>query len=215
MTESSSTQIPHLKKTKREYLGEWTLSKTTLDYPYTRSSSKGAKPHFIPYLGNITAYNIDYRETESASVLTPLSSKKVTDELVRIFRLANVDDFGEGRLTDFFLSLVDFIDKYKTIAIETIARNLSSDKLDDVVLSEALEIIGQIDDLFTYDRRLSLLEHCLSLPSPRIRYGATLGLSLINDPKAIPYIETAIDKETIDILQNVMKQVLDQLQMVK
>jgi HEAT repeat protein len=57
-----------------------------------------------------------------------------------------------------------------------------------------------------------LLEESLKCLSPRVRDGAGLGLSFMNDLRAIDSLKEAIQKEQSKLLRKNMVQVLEQLE---
>lgn len=120
--------------------------------------------------------------------------------------------FEDGMESRFSKGLVSAIEKYGELAIEIISDLILSEKVSPEVASEALRWIGKIEHNATYENRLYLLEQSLKCSSARVRDGAILGLSFLNDFSAIDSIKKAIQSENIKLLRKNMKQVLEQLE---
>lgn len=71
-----------------------------------------------------------------------------------------------------------------------------------------------MDHAPSYRFRLWLLERSLNCSQARIRDGAILGLSYLNDPHAISYLKLAIGLEKCTELREDMEQVLEQLESI-
>jgi hypothetical protein len=71
-----------------------------------------------------------------------------------------------------------------------------------------------MDHAPSYRFRLWLLERSLGSLKARIRDGAILGLSSLNDPHAISYLKLAIEQEKCSELRKDMEQVLAQLESI-
>ena len=56
------------------------------------------------------------------------------------------------------------------------------------------------------------MEKSLFSPNYRIRDGAILGLSFMNDPEALNFLKEAYNQEKSKLIKRNMKQVIDQLE---
>ena len=81
--------------------------------------------------------------------------------------------------------------------------------------TEILRSIAEIDDDTTRDARRLVLEWLLSHDSHYIRDAAGLGLALMDDPRSISAVATAIANEDIPELQADLQLVLTQLENTK
>jgi hypothetical protein len=131
--------------------------------------------------------------------------------------LAKAQDeyFEDGMESQFSRELVSLIKKYGNAAIEVLAHVIVYEKCDVKVAAEALRWLGHIEHASSYRFRLWLLEKSLSYSSVLVRDGAVLGLSVLDDPAAIPSLEQALDREPSAALRADMQQVLAQLQHTK
>ena len=72
--------------------------------------------------------------------------------------------------------------------------------------------LARMTDLGTRLERLRLLERALLAPSRWVRDGALFGLALTEDPKCIPHLRQAIQKEQVPELRQDMEHVLAYLE---
>jgi len=147
-----------------------------------------------------------------SATTTYINPQKVMDEIESLFIAGREEFFEDGMESRFSKGLISAIEKYDDLAIDAISDLILSEKVSPEVASEALRWIGYIDDDATYESRLHLLEESLKCLSPRVRDGAGLGLSFMNDLRAIDSLKEAIQKEQSKLLRKNMVQVLEQLE---
>ena len=135
----------------------------------------------------------------------------IYSEIEALFIAGKQEYFEDGVESKFSRGLVSCIQKYGDKAIEAITCVILYERVNPEVASEALRWLGEINHPESYKFRLWLLERSLSISSSKVRDGAILGLSYLNDPHAIHYLEQAIEQEKIIELRDDMKQVLSQL----
>ncbi|NJL67864.1 MAG: hypothetical protein HC894_15950 [Microcoleus sp. SM1_3_4] len=116
--------------------------------------------------------------------------------------------------SEFSKKLTSTIEEYGDEAIEIITCLIIYEKTDAEVATEALRWLGCMDHAPSYRFRLWLLERSLNCSQARIRDGAILGLSYLNDPHAISYLKLAIGLEKCTELREDMEQVLEQLESI-
>lgn len=145
-----------------------------------------------------------------------ISQTRYSDErynqFLSLFRAAKELTFEDGMHTEFSRSLLAMVKEYGDQAIEVLEDLIIGNQVGIEEASEALRWLGQLEDASTHFRRLNLLGLSLGHSSARIRDGAILGLSFMDDPSAIPYIRAAIERETTRPLREDMRQVLAQLE---
>lgn len=159
------------------------------------------------------------RRTGSWSSITNITAptlKSFTpnpEESIRaLFNRARYEAFEAGFDTDFSNELQASILKYSDQAIEIIAHLILHGIAGPEPASEALSCIGAINHSPTYNYRRWLLERCLSSGLARVRDGALIGLSFLDDPHAIPFLEEAIVREQRVGLRKDMQKLLRQLE---
>jgi HEAT repeat protein len=137
-------------------------------------------------------------------------------ELAESFRYllmsAKYELFEDGIESEFSKGLMALIKKYENDALAELAYFIVYEKVSTEVAAEALRWLGLMDHLLSYHWRLWLLERSLNSRSARIRDGAVLGLSFLDDPDAIPYLRQAVDREPVKELRADMEQVIVQLE---
>ena len=133
-------------------------------------------------------------------------------ELAVLCEQARNEHFEDGMESEFSRNLMSMIQKVGSGVVEDLAVLILSDQINPEVASEALRWIGHIEHPSSYTRRLWLLETSLFRSSARIRDGALLGLSFLDDAHAVSYLERAVERERIEELKGDMKQVLEQLE---
>ena len=76
---------------------------------------------------------------------------------------------------------------------------------------EFLRQLGILRDCPSHEARLQTLANCLEHPDPRIRDAAGLGLSFLDDAKALPMLKNAHTREAEPWLKRNFAQVIEQL----
>lgn len=145
----------------------------------------------------------------------PPSREKVPESLVeelrQIFFAAREEVFEDGMDSVFSRQLVDFMQNHGRPAIDILSDLLLLEQVNAEVAGEALRHVGYLEHPSTRLVRRRLLERCLYGSSARVRDGAILGLAGMDDPQSIPYVEQAVERESIAELQEDMQAVLEQL----
>ncbi|MDR3614727.1 MAG: HEAT repeat domain-containing protein [Candidatus Obscuribacterales bacterium] len=116
--------------------------------------------------------------------------------LKRLGTLACESDFEDGMETSFSLAIVDLVRAHGGDAVNALERWINTKASNTEAAAEALRWIGRVDDSPTHEYRRWLLERSLASGIARIRDGAVIGLSSLNDPKAIPALKAAFRFES-------------------
>ncbi|MEG3975458.1 hypothetical protein QT970_12665 [Microcoleus sp. herbarium8] len=153
-------------------------------------------------------------EGVESSTLRQNYSKELSEEIYRLFKASEEQIFEDGMETEFSKKLILLIKEYADEAIEIITGIILYERVNAEVATEALRWLGNIDHAPSYRFRLWLLERSLSCSKARIRDGAILGLSSLNNPHAISYLKLAIEQEKCTELRKDMEQVLAQLESI-
>jgi hypothetical protein len=152
-----------------------------------------------------------FGEPESSTIQAEFVVEELSSRFETLFKAAIEESFEDGIASQFSKGLKTLILRYGNLAIDLLSSFIASDKLGYEIVSETLRWLGQIEHPLSHQKRLWLLEHNLSHTSARVRDGAILGLSFMDDPTAIAYIERAINKEAVRELRHDMQEVLSQL----
>lgn len=134
------------------------------------------------------------------------------DQINDLFNAAKEEIFEDGMESQFSRGLIEAIERYEEAALNIITDLIINESVNSEVASEALRWIGGIKHEATHETRLNLLEQSLNCSSIKVRDGAVLGLSFLDDPRAIDSIKEAMERENSKLLLRNMKQVLVQLE---
>lgn len=145
--------------------------------------------------------------TELQEIPAELSRK-----IAVLFEAAQDQYFEDGMESEFSRGLTALIAAYGNMTVHELAYLVLSEKVNAEVASEALRWLGNMPHGSSCHCRLWLLERSLLCSSPMVRDGAILGLASLDDPRAIPYIKRAIEREQCEALRKNMEQVLVQLE---
>ncbi len=146
-----------------------------------------------------------------SSTATSECDAELFDKVRRLFEEGAGEFFQDGLYSQFARSLLDLLATHGGYALQAIAAYLAADVAKDDVVSEALRWIADYDDPATIADRGRLLRRSLQNPSPRVRDGAILGLSTMDDPRALPLLEVVRQNEPINELRRLIDAVIDQL----
>jgi hypothetical protein len=197
VSETQETEIPYSKKSVEESTKDrfkfWELGSDFISGLLEELSSS------------------EHQEFDNATTIY-INPQKVIDEIKPLFIAGREEFFEDGMESRFSKGLISAIEKYDDLAIDVISDLILGEKISPEVASEALRWIGKIEHNATYENRLHLLEQSLKCSSAKVRDGAILGLSFLNDFRAIDSIKEAIQKENIKLLRRNMGQVLEQLE---
>ena len=149
------------------------------------------------------------RAKGSTAVTGPAA--QVRDQLAALCAAARGEYFEDGVESPFSRELVCLIEEHGEAAVEPLAELIGHDLIGDEVASEALRWLGLMERGPAYGGRRRLLEDCLRSHSLKVRDGAALGLSFLNDPHAIPYLNRAIEREERQWLRQEMQHVVEEL----
>lgn len=151
-------------------------------------------------------------ESERGSTTQTAELHNSRRSLLTLFESARDMLFEDGAENDFSQKLVSFIWRHGNVALSLLGELAASQVVSDEVMSEALRWVGRVGDNRTHWARLQLLGRLLSSQSSKVRDGAALGLASLDDRRAIPYLQGAIQREEIEDLRKDLELVLTQLQ---
>lgn len=139
--------------------------------------------------------------------------EKARKELEKLFFVREIDTiFEDGVESPFSRELIRNLEKYGNVALEVLFDLILHARINPELAAEALRWLGYIENHETHEYRRWLLERSLECSSPRVRDGALLGLASLDDPKAIPSLKLAIEKEQVSELRHDMEQTILQLE---
>jgi len=155
---------------------------------------------------------LDMRVPLSASREEKALRLELVTRVAEIFEDAKEELFEDGMESDFEEKLTKLIVQYERNALAVLRSLLFLRSVSFEAGAEALRIVGHLDHPYTHSERLKLLEECLTHSRFEIRDGAVIGLALLDNPSAIPYVRNAIQAEASQSLREDMAHLLLQLQ---
>jgi HEAT repeats len=171
-----------------------------------------ANLHAAPFDSSAGQY---YGVTEAVATHLNVSADRVNEppeyEIInRLFSMEPMPDFEDG-VSNAFSEGIDYI--VKVFGIEGVeALEVSLVSTDNVsCVAEALRTLGLIDDAKTAERRLRTLVKLLKHSSAIVRDAAAIGLAYLDDHRAIPAINEAIETEPLSFLRRDMEAIREQL----
>jgi len=182
---------------------------------YTRGSELFGLPTYFPQTKLPEASTVDDHYYDESSTSKQLVLRSLTEKMNNIFIRAKDQIFEDGMCSEFSEELTELISIYGHIVMDIISRIVLSEQTNLEVVSETMRIIGRVKDLMTFRDRLWLLERGLLSSSARVRDGAIIGLSYLDNPISIPPLKVAVEREKIQELKEDMQQVLSQLEDTK
>ena len=135
----------------------------------------------------------------------------IGEEIIKLFNESKEQFFEDGIETQFSKELTEFILKYGNKAVDILSGLFEYGKVSPESIDESLRWIGKIRHEDSYLYRKWLVERCLFHPNPKVRDAASIGISMMDDPKSIPSLKKATEKETIKEIKEDMESVLAQL----
>ncbi|MGC1375934.1 MAG: hypothetical protein WA821_06925 [Anaerolineales bacterium] len=140
---------------------------------------------------------------------------KVSSEVEYVFDTYSDEVYDDKEEDRFSIELEAVIWRWGIPAVDIIYNNIQAGVIKGIVITKTLEIFGDVRHPSSYNHRLWMLETFLFSPSPRIRDGACLGLSLINDFHSLPFLQMAASSEKIAELKLNLENLIRQLNYVK
>jgi hypothetical protein len=129
-----------------------------------------------------------------------------------LFDASKGEEFEYGSTSQFALSLSAIVHRYGVAGIEAIQRQINIDGTDIDTTIEALHTLARVQHISTRAERLLLLLRALFATSPRARCGAALGLAYMDDPKALPFLRQAFERELSSSTRMCIQRVIEQLE---
>ena len=185
------------------------------------SGSTAAQPVFWyatpaqPETGSRIAVNGTICYVEQERPMASTAWQKQTIDLYRLaevaFRAAEEESFEDGVESEFARQLVSLVKRFGNSIVDVISTRIAFQQVSGEVASMALRTLGEINHPFSRSGRLRLLKEMLSSSSLWVRDGAALALAWMDDPAAVPDVEKAIERETIEELRRDMTGILEHL----
>lgn len=163
----------------------------------------------------VSCHSTDLREVsqifQTSSATTPARNRDAEARFEAVFQRGSQQRFEDGMESEFSRELESLAKTYGVQSKDILTRLLEDEHLPAAVRAEAMRWISRVENILSHETRLWLLEKGLSSSSAAVRDGAALGLASMDDPSAIPYLERAVNAESVEELRRDLEQVLSQL----
>jgi len=157
--------------------------------------------------------DVEESQDNSADYPGPSTQIAANREIARLFGTFEpngIEDETRGVFTE---QLGAIVKEYGGMALNEMHHLIINEKVGPDAAEAALCVLGDIDDPGTHNYRRWLLEQVLvKSASPIARDGASLGLSYMDDPCAIPHLKEAIEHEDLPLMRKLLGKTLAQLE---
>jgi hypothetical protein len=133
----------------------------------------------------------------------------IDDYLASLLSIARSEEIIDGQDSLFANELTEFVGLYGAQGLNRIVDIIQRNIVGDQIVGEILRRLGYIEDPTTEKYRFMLLKGALSDDSIHIRYGAILGISALDGPRAIPVLQSILQKETSSLLRSIINHVIE------
>jgi hypothetical protein len=128
----------------------------------------------------------------------------------KLFSMEPMPDFEDGVSNTFSEGIEYILQEYGNMGIAALENVLvQSDKVS--CIAETLRTLGLVDNVRTAEGRFRILVRLLRHSSAVVRDGAAIGLAYLDDEKAVPEIDKAIEQEPLPFLRRDMEAIREQL----
>jgi len=151
--------------------------------------------------------------TDDGADVHVVSSEQLRLDIGHIFAAAAEEEFEDGMDNEFTRALLRTVRQHGNIAVNELEHVILNEQVSSECAGEALKWLGDMEHEPTRLYRRWLLEKALvECPSMIARDGANVGLALMDDPHAIPFLKKAIEASTSPLFSEMLLQTLHQLE---
>jgi len=152
----------------------------------------------------------EYFDNPAVDSLTVFTKpKEINNELKQIMIIASA---SEEDLEDSYIfnkAVIDFVNKYGPDAIDSIIKTKKLNLFSEDLFCSLLQVMGEVNNYWSYNDRLTLLLDYLNSNKSKLRYGAIIGLLNMNSIDSIPYLVDAQKKENIPFIRKTLQTAID------
>lgn len=127
-----------------------------------------------------------------------------------IFANAEDEIFEDGMVSGFSREFTQLTTQFGSDALQVVEYLINWEKVSAEAAAEALRLLGEMN--FLREDCLQLLLRSLKSSDSVIRDGAILGLSMLEDPRALPDLISASSNEKIPFLRQAMQRLVSRLE---
>lgn len=160
-------------------------------------------PSFSTHLSNVTA---------TTPITLEIRRQYLRSRFSAALADARSEEFDFGAESRFAQRIAELVLQYGGEALGTFEATITESRMPLTVLGELFRTLGRIRSAITHEDRRAVLLRFLAAPGIRVRHVAATGLAELDDPAAIPALQTALTAERSERLRSHLRLVLDQLQ---
>ena len=120
---------------------------------------------------------------------------QVEDVVRQLLEQAREEHFEQGKDSRFASGLLSVFRLFPEDLLEALHSRCSTVGIEPSVLAEVLTTLGNFEGRVARAQRMAFIAHFLTAESPLVRDAAGTGLSYLEDPAAVPFLEEAIRRE--------------------
>lgn len=145
------------------------------------------------------------------SELTDIQTRVFVRTLDALIENAKDEHFEDGMYSNLGMGIRVMFRSYAETATGILEERLKKPDIRPRILGEVLHTLGSLEDDATRDWRFATLVGFLKASSPLVRDAAAVGLSYLDDRRAVPYLREAIDRESNEAFREDLRAVVEQL----
>ena len=138
----------------------------------------------------------------------------IEDAVAGLAEIVPPEELEYGTDTPLVPALYDLVRAHGADAVLELAASIESNEMDPQLGFWILRWLGRLPDHSTRHARRWLLERALRSAVPMIRDGAALGLAPLADPRALPALRAALDRERYSRVRRNMERAVQQVERV-
>lgn len=150
-------------------------------------------------------------DTSPHFIIKMIVEEKLVDDLQILNNIGKREIFEDGIDDKFSQLLKEILSKYGVLAVEKIGEYISQDKFTSSIVAEILKLLAEYNQSALYEKIYPVVIFGLKSVYVDVRDGAINSLASLDDPRSIPTLKKAIDREMNAELREDMEAVLEQL----
>ena len=137
-------------------------------------------------------YRFPFREeAETSQSPTTYQMHREFNEIITCRSASEAED----EISPFIIEAKKWLEKYGVEATELMKMYLHSSIPTDSLISEIMDMLGDVSNQASYDDRKEMLEIGVKSEMPEMRYGSALGLANMRSTESIPLLKKVLSKE--------------------
>ncbi len=155
--------------------------------------------------------SVNAQTASSALGLRNQLKGRISDSFNRLYKLAEEEWFEDGLQSNLSLGLEVLFRHYPAQTMTELSKLLKKGSIKQGALVETLKVLGRVESPETRELRLYNILDFLGHSSLVIRDAALVGLCLLNEKRALAYLERAAAREDNPFFRGELEEVMKQL----